>query len=256
MTEGDYSGKPAGPKPQSLPGFCHHLCSFHISGKRPAAGEQGAGGRSGQKMQPRSRMPLRYGDEVGKGKCKRSPGRWVAGIAIWSFVLAVIIGFVARFLLNAIYSLLLSFLILGAVIALGIVFDIIGTAAAAADQAPLNARASRRIPGARRAVDLVRNADRVANFCNDVVGDISGIVSGTLAAVIISRLAAAGPYARMEIYGSIVLTALVAALTVGGKALGKNRAITRSTEIIMFVGTILLRLENMRDWLLLRKKRR
>lgn len=196
-------------------------------------------------------------NKVGKGKRNRLSGRWVAGIAFWSFILAVMIGFVTRFLLNAIYSLLLSFLILGAVIALGIVFDIIGTAAAAADQAPLNARASRRKPGARRAVDLVRNADRVANFCNDVVGDISGIVSGTLAAVIVSRLAAAGsPGGRVEIYGGIVLTALVAALTVGGKALGKNMAITRSTEIIMLVGKTLLQLENMRDWLLFRKKRR
>ncbi len=201
-------------------------------------------------------MPLRHGDEVGKGKRNRLSGRWVAGITFWSFVLAVMIGFVTRFLLNAIYSLLLSLLILGAVIMLGIAFDIIGTAAAAADQAPLNARASRRMTGARRAVDLVRNADRVANFCNDVVGDISGIVSGTLAAVIVSRLATAGTLARVEIYGSIVLTALVAALTVGGKALGKNMAITRSTEIILLVGKTLLRLERMRDWLLLRKKRR
>lgn len=198
-------------------------------------------------------MPARYGDEVGKGKRNRPSGRWVVGITIWSFVLAVIIGIVTRLLLNAIYSLLLSFLILCAVIMLGIIFDIIGTAAAAADQAPLNARAARKMDGARRAVELVRHADQVANFCNDVIGDISGIVSGTLAAVIISRLAATNVFAAAEIYGGILLTALVAALTVGGKAWGKNLAITRSTEIITFVGKILTRLEKMRDWLLFRK---
>jgi len=94
----------------------------------------------------------------------------------------------------------------------------------------------------------------VANFCNDVIGDISGIVSGTLAAVIVSRLAAASVFEKVEVYGGILLTALVAALTVGGKAWGKNLAITRSTEIIAFAGKILTRLDRIRDWLLFRAK--
>ncbi len=196
---------------------------------------------------------MKYGDEVGKGKRKGPQGRWIAGITIFSFVLAVVISVVSRLLIDAIYSLLLSFLILSAVIALGIVFDIIGTAAAAVDQAPLNARAARKMDGARRAVELAQRADQVANFCNDVIGDISGIVSGTLAAVIVIRLALhEGPPAA-ELYGGILLTALVVALTVGGKALGKNMAITRSTEIIIFVGRILIRLEKARDWVLRRK---
>ena len=199
-------------------------------------------------------MPAWNGDEVGKGKRKRPPGRWIVSITIWSFILAVVIAIVTRLLLNAIYSLMLSFLILTAVILLGIIFDIIGTAAAAAEQAPLNARAARKMDGARRAVDLVQNADQVANFCNDVIGDISGIVSGTLAAVIVSRLAAASVFEKVEVYGGILLTALVAALTVGGKAWGKNLAITRSTEIIAFAGKILTRLDRIRDWLLFRAK--
>ncbi|HOB28354.1 MAG: hypothetical protein WAQ32_07115 [Dethiobacteria bacterium] len=193
-------------------------------------------------------MPERSGDEVSKSRRSRPSGRWVARITIWSFVLAVAIGIITRLLLDVIYSLLLSFLILLAVIMLGIIFDIIGTAAAAADQAPLNAKAARKTDGARRAVELLRHADQVANFCNDVIGDISGIVSGTLAAIIISRLAAVKPLLPVEIYGGILLTALVAALTVGGKAWGKNVAISRSTEIILFVGKILTRLEKLRDW--------
>ncbi len=197
-------------------------------------------------------MPARYGDEVGKGKRNRPSGRWIVSITIWSFILAVIIGIVTRLLLDAIYSLLLSFLILAAVIMLGIIFDIIGTAAAAAEQAPLNARAARKMDGARRAVELVRHADQVANFCSDVIGDISGIVSGTLAALIVSRLAT-NLFGTAEIYEGILLTALVVALTVGGKAWGKNLAITRSTEIITLVGKMLTRLEEMRDWLLFRK---
>jgi CBS domain containing-hemolysin-like protein len=195
---------------------------------------------------------------VGRGKRNRPSGRWIASITIWSFILAVVIGIAARLLLNAIYSLLLSFFILIAVIMLGIIFDIIGTAAAAAELPPLNARAARKVDGARYAVYLVQHADQVANFCNDVIGDISGIVSGTLAAVIISRLAAASFFEAetVEVYGGILLAAMVAALTVGGKAWGKNVAITRSTEIIAFVGKILARVDRMGKGSLFLKKSR
>ena len=167
----------------------------------------------------------------------------------WSFVLAIVIGIITRFLLDALYSLLLSFFILTTVIALGVAFDIIGTAAAAAELAPLNARAARKKYGARKAVELVQQADRVANICNDVVGDISGIISGSLAAVIVSHLVTAELLVPPAVYGGILLTALVVALTVGGKAWGKSLAINRSTEIILFVGKIMTRLQGLRGWL-------
>lgn len=183
---------------------------------------------------------------MGKNKQKRPPGRWVIEATAWSFVLALAIGFITRFLLDALYSLLLFFSILTAVIALGIAFDVIGTAAAAAELAPLNAKASRKIYGARQAVDLVQQADRVANICNDVVGDISGIISGSLAAVIVSHLATAELLVPPGVFGGILLTALVVALTVGGKAWGKSLAINRSTEIILFVGKIITRLKELR----------
>ena len=42
--------------------------------------------------------------------------------------------------------------------------------------------------GAKEALKLLRNADRVSSVCNDVVGDICGIVSGATGAVIVARL--------------------------------------------------------------------
>lgn len=131
---------------------------------------------------------------------------------------------------------------------IGIVFDGIGTAAAAVKMAPLNAKASRRVEGARKAVQLAVNADRVANFCNDVIGDISGIVSGSVSAAIIFNLVffAEG----QDLYLNILLTAIVAAVTVGGKAWGKRNAIRNSTEIIMAIGLLLTKLEKLkpRNW--------
>ena len=163
---------------------------------------------------------------------------------IWTFFLAIIFGFITHYLLNEVKSLPVSFLILLFVVAIGIVFDLVGTASAAANIAPLNAKAARRVTGARRAVYLVKNAEQVANFCNDVVGDISGIISGTIAALIVFKLVSFFPTHMAEFYLGILLTAVVAAITVGGKAWGKSIAIKYSTEVILLAGLIVTKLEN------------
>ena len=131
---------------------------------------------------------------------------------------------------------------------MGIIFDLIGTAAAAADIAPLNAKAARKVVGAKRGVYLVKHAEQVANFCNDVAGDISGIISGTLAAIIVFKLVLTVPYDQAEFYMSILLTAFVAAVTVGGKAWGKVIAINRSTEVILMSGLLITRVEKLFSW--------
>ncbi len=179
---------------------------------------------------------------------KRNRARWVIAITIWTFLLAIVFGFVAHLSLNEIQSITVSFLILIIVIMIGIVFDIVGTAAAAADIAPLNAKAARRVDGAKRGVYLVKHAERVANFCNDVAGDISGIISGTLATIIVFKLVVNLSYTQAEFYLGILLAALVAALTVGGKAWGKVIAINHSTEVILLIGALIDRLLKPLNW--------
>ncbi len=175
---------------------------------------------------------------------KRRKTRWVLVTVIWTFFLAIIFGFITHYLLNEVKSLPVSFLILLFVVAIGIIFDLVGTAAAAANIAPLNAKAARRVTGARKAVYLVKNAEQVANFCNDVVGDISGIISGTIAALIVFKLVSFFPTHMADFYLGILMTAVVAAITVGGKAWGKSIAIKYSTEVILMAGLIVTKLEN------------
>ncbi len=175
--------------------------------------------------------------------------RWIVIISIWTFFLAIVLSFVSHYFLDRIQSIAASFMILLTVVFLGIIFDLVGTAAAAADIAPLNAKATRKVAGARRGVYLVKNAEQVANFCNDVGGDISGIISGSLVAVIIFKLVVNVPLEQAEFYLGIILTALVAALTVGGKAFGKVIAINYSTEVILLTGLLITRLEKPLAWL-------
>ena len=183
-----------------------------------------------------------------KNRNNRRRARWVIVISLWTFILAVFLGFIAHSLLNEIKSIAASFMILLVVIILGIIFDLIGTAAAAADMAPLNAKAARKVYGAKRGVYLVKHAEKVANFCNDVAGDISGIISGTLTAIIVFKLVLTIPYNQAEFYLGILLAALVAALTVGGKAWSKVIAINHSTEVIMIVGLVITRFEKPFSW--------
>jgi len=131
----------------------------------------------------------------------------------------------------------IALLILLVFIALGIVFDIIGVAVTAADPKPFHSMAAHRVKGARQALMLLRNADRVSSICNDVVGDICGIVSGVTGAVIVLRLQSA--FDLNAIFVSVGVTALVSGLTIGGKALGKPFAMKRSTRVVYLAGRVL-----------------
>ncbi len=48
--------------------------------------------------------------------------------------------------------------------------------------------AAKKVPGAAECIMLLRHADRVASICNDVIGDICGVVSGAAAATIAGEI--------------------------------------------------------------------
>ncbi len=175
---------------------------------------------------------------------KGRTARWAVIVSIWTFFLALLFALVTRFMLDSIQSIIISFTILLIIILIGIIFDTIGMAVAAADEKPFHAMAAKKIPGAKQAIYLVRNADRVSNFSNDVIGDISGVVSGVVGAMIILNLAMGTPGLN-ELYLSILVTAIIAALTVGGKAVGKSVAISRPTDLVFFIARFLTGLERL-----------
>ncbi len=119
---------------------------------------------------------------------------------------------------------------------INIIFDAIGIAATSCDLAPLLSMASKKVPSAQVAVKLVQNAEKVSNICNDVIGDMSGIISGGAAAAIVIKLALDNP--NMYIY-NIIMSSVVAAITVGGKAFFKSFAIKKSKDIIMFTSKVM-----------------
>ncbi|MGQ9778645.1 MAG: hypothetical protein ACUVRM_02040 [Bacillota bacterium] len=151
-----------------------------------------------------------------------------------SLLLAGVLGFVSFLPVTV------SLFALLAIVGVGIIFDMVGVAVAAADEVPFHAMASDRISGSREAVWLIRRAERVANLCNDVVGDVCNTVTGAITAALAVVLAAR--YRLDHGLVSVLAIALVAAFNVGGKAMGKVYALGRPEKILLFVGRSFARL--------------
>ena len=115
-------------------------------------------------------------------------------------------------------------------IGLGIIFDILGVSVTAADITKYHSMAAKKVKGARMAVKLKQNASKVSSVLCDVVGDICGIVSGSAGVYIAAKLSTI-----LNINGlfvALVITGIISALTIGGKAIGKSFAINNSTMLL------------------------
>lgn len=172
-----------------------------------------------------------------KQKDKKSNAKWIIESFILTFVLSGMISYISS---NGVekLNLPLAIIILLLVILIGIIFDIIGVAVTVANVDNFNAKATKKVKGAKASLNLIKNATKVANLCADVIGDICGVISGAISTMIALKI--------VNTYGfseniEFIISALVASLTVSGKALGKSVASNRSTEIVHKVGIMLNR---------------
>lgn len=164
-------------------------------------------------------------------KKKKSNLRWIVSIFFITVILSSTISFFSSAVLEG-AGLVEAFLVLLVIVLLGIVFDIVGVAVMSADEKPFHSMAAKKVPGASEAIALLRNAEKVSNFCNDVVGDICGVVSGSASAVVATRALA---NLNSETVSQLLMSALVAAVTISGKACGKSIATGKATEIVTLV---------------------
>ena len=155
--------------------------------------------------------------------------KWIITIIIISFLLSVGLSFVSEITIKK-ATLLISILITLLFIFLGILFDIIGVAVTASDEAIFHSMSSRKVKGARVAVKFKKNADKVSSFCCDVVGDICGVISG--ASGITITLLLVNNYSFNSLLAALVVTGVISSITIGGKALGKSLAINKSNIIL------------------------
>lgn len=156
--------------------------------------------------------------------------KWIRTIVIMSFTISFVLSFVAQSTipnLNLFFGVIVTLLF----IFIGILFDIVGVSVTGADEAVFHSMNSRKVKGASVAVMFKKNADKVSSFCCDVIGDICGIISGAAGTTIALQLA--NVTGIDVLWTSLLVSAVIASLTIGGKAIGKSFAINKS-DIILY----------------------
>ena len=155
--------------------------------------------------------------------------KWIITISAIAFLISLFFSFLSEAIIpNA--HIVVSIILLIFFIFLGILFDIIGVSVTVADIKTFNSMAAKRVKGANLAVKYIQNANKVSSFLNDVIGDVCGIVSGSTGitvAILISR-----EFKISLLVVTIIMTAIISTLTIGGKAIGKSFAINKCNEIL------------------------
>jgi len=177
---------------------------------------------------------LSKSDNTNKNK---GPFRWVIIVSVITFSLSLLFSFISNIVIKGL-AVIPAILVLLVVIFIGIIFDLIGVATTIAKEEEFHSMAAKKIHGSKEAIKLIRNSPKVSNFCADVIGDICGVLSGSLSAIITLKLT--------ESYGissdfQILISAIVAALTVGGKAISKEIAKRKPTQIVFLVSKLISR---------------
>ena len=181
-------------------------------------------------------------DPAASKKERNKTIRWVVTIFVVTIFVSGAISLVSDVIMET-STILVAFLILLAIVLIGIIFDVIGVAVTSADEKPFHSMAARKVPGSHEAIRLLRSAERVSSICNDVIGDICGVVSGSASAAIAAQVLEDFSFTWPRIV-TLLMSALAAGLTVGGKAIGKTYAIKSCTKIVHVVGKLLWSLRN------------
>lgn len=167
---------------------------------------------------------------------KNTDFKWITIVTILAFSISILMTLFSTITLKNV-SLIIAILITFIFILLGIIFDIIGVAVTSGDPVAFHSMSARRVRGGKVGVMLLKNTSKVSSICCDVIGDVCGIISGTSGVAIVSLIVYQNDV--NELLVSLLVTGIISALTIGGKALGKGFAISKNKEIITVVSKIL-----------------
>ncbi len=169
--------------------------------------------------------------KINKSKPKKS--------CVWPFII-LIVAILLSFSFSVLSELVLDnsvvivcVIVILVFITISIVTDMIGLAVASANIEHFNAMASRKVKGSKQAISLVKNADKVCSIIADVVGDVCGILSGATGASIVAKIIVDNSASWQSIIVPSLISALIAGLTIFGKAMFKKIAIKNANSITL-----------------------
>lgn len=178
----------------------------------------------------------------------RSFGRYLLMVGMGTLVATIVVSLSVEMLVRQMAQMGVALCLLLLIILIGIVADAVGTAAAAASrEAPFHAKAAKKVFGAQHSVYLVKNRVRVANITQDVISDTVGIIAGALGITLVTQVFLLYPRVDAIVF-NVLITAVIAAVIVTGKAYGKRVAVERADEIVFMLGKILAGAGRLRFW--------
>lgn len=169
-------------------------------------------------------------------KKKKNNTKWLITITLLAFTISFVFSLISEVTLSKV-NLVIGIIILILFIAIGIIFDMVGVAVTSGTESPLNAMSAKKIKGAKKAVLFKKNADKVSSFCNDVIGDICGIISGSVGVTITATISKT--YNLDIFWVGLIITAIIASLTIGGKAIFKSVAMKNSNKIVYVTAKVI-----------------
>ena len=154
---------------------------------------------------------------------------WIVKIILITFIVSLLFATIYETIIPNV-NLILGIIILIVFIIIGVLFDMVGVAVTAADEVPFNSMASRKVRCANIAIKFKKNAAKVSSFCNDVIGDICGVISGSVGVIISTSLSKITGINLLSV--TLFVTALIASITIGLKAICKSYAINKANIIL------------------------
>lgn len=167
--------------------------------------------------------------ELSKTKKNKINWNWILKIIIITFLISVLFSFISETAIPNV-NIFLGVILTLVFILIGVMFDMIGVAVTASDEYIFHSMASKKVRGAKLAVKFKKNADKLSSFCQDVIGDICGIVSGSTGAVISMKIQEQLNINSLII--TLIVMGIISSLTIGGKAIEKSIAMNKSNEIL------------------------
>lgn len=161
---------------------------------------------------------------------------WILTVMAISFILSIIFSSLSESIIPNI-SIVFGILLIIIFILIGMIFDMIGVAITAAREKPFHSMASKKVKGSKHSIKLLKNSDKLASICNDVVGDVAGVVSGSAGMLVANSIS--NSYNLNLSFTVLIITGVIASLTITSKAIGKSIAINNSEIITFRVGKIL-----------------
>lgn len=171
-----------------------------------------------------------------ENKKNKKEQSWIILITVLAFIISFGLSLISELIIPNTF-LVINIILVLLFILLGIIFDIIGVAVTTADEKSFHSMAARKLNGAKTAINFINNKEKVSSFCNDVIGDICGVLSGSCGLAIAIKVSDLLDIKLLVC--TVLITSIISALTIGGKAFGKKIAVNNSNKIVYAITKIL-----------------